>query len=118
MLFPCQARYQHLQGTIVRVVVSARPELESNMTSHVTRPRSPVSVASWSQLPDRPPQYALVAGVDLVVTPILMKVLARACGHDSLAKFQLADLTIWKRDLAHLTGVQYAGSAPPSSGLF
>tara|TARA_R110002111_G_scaffold93924_2_gene145823 strand:+ start:323 stop:2077 length:1755 start_codon:yes stop_codon:yes gene_type:complete len=70
LLFPCQARYQHLQGTIARVVVSARPKLERNMTSHVTRPRSPVSVASWKQLPDRQPQYALVAGVDLVVTRI------------------------------------------------
>ncbi|MFT4513825.1 MAG: hypothetical protein ACI89X_001680 [Planctomycetota bacterium] len=46
-----------------------------------------------------------------------MKVLARACGHDSFAKFQLCDLTTWKPDLAHLTGVPYAGVVPLSGEL-
>ncbi len=39
----------------------------------------------------------------------LMKLLARACGHDSFAKFSQSDLSTWKRDMAHLTGVRYAG---------
>ena len=42
----------------------------------------------------------------------LMKVLARACGHDDLGQFTIRDLTTWKRDLAHLTGVPYAGVTP------
>ena len=42
----------------------------------------------------------------------LMKVLARACGHDHLNKFSLRDLTTWKRDMAYLTGVAYAGVTP------
>ena len=39
----------------------------------------------------------------------LMKVLARACGHHSLADFRHDDLVTWKRDVAELTGVAYAG---------
>ncbi|MFC7059492.1 glutamate synthase-related protein [Halovenus salina] len=39
----------------------------------------------------------------------LMKVMARACGHDSLSKFERRDLTAWKKDIAELTGVEYAG---------
>jgi hypothetical protein len=39
----------------------------------------------------------------------LMKVMARACGHDSLSGFERSDLTTWKREIADLTGVQYAG---------
>ncbi|MFC6873409.1 glutamate synthase-related protein [Halobellus marinus] len=39
----------------------------------------------------------------------LMKMLARACGHDSLAGFNRQDLTTWKKDIAELTGVEYAG---------
>jgi glutamate synthase domain-containing protein 2 len=39
----------------------------------------------------------------------LMKVLARACGHRSLSDFQHGDLVTWKRDVADLTGVSYAG---------
>ncbi|RLB52029.1 MAG: glutamate synthase [Deltaproteobacteria bacterium] len=42
----------------------------------------------------------------------LMKVLARACGHDHLSKFRTGDLTTWDRDLAYLTGVRYAGVTP------
>lgn len=40
----------------------------------------------------------------------LMVVLARACGHDSLSDFTAADLTSWKRDVAELAGVRWAGS--------
>ncbi len=44
----------------------------------------------------------------------LMQVLARACGHDQLSKLSLRDLTTCDRDLAHLTGVPYAGVTPLS----
>ncbi len=43
----------------------------------------------------------------------LMKVLARACGHDHLEQFGMRDLTTWNRELAHLTGVRYAGVGAP-----
>ena len=42
----------------------------------------------------------------------LMQVMARACGHDHLSGFELRDLTTWKRDVAWLTGVAYAGVVP------
>jgi glutamate synthase domain-containing protein 2 len=42
-------------------------------------------------------------------TVSLMKVLARACGHERLADFTMRDLTTWKRDIADLTGIAYAG---------
>lgn len=44
----------------------------------------------------------------------LMQVLARACGHDHLSGFSPCDLTTWKRDMAYLTGVAYAGMVPLS----
>jgi glutamate synthase domain-containing protein 2 len=40
----------------------------------------------------------------------LMQVLARACGHDALSGFESRDLTAWKREIADLTGVRYAGN--------
>ncbi len=42
----------------------------------------------------------------------LMKVLARACGHDDFTKFNATDLSTFNRDLYHLTGIQYAGVNP------
>ena len=39
----------------------------------------------------------------------LMKVLARACGYDRLSGFQQRDLTSWKREIAELAGVRFAG---------
>lgn len=39
----------------------------------------------------------------------LMQVMARACGHDALSKFNKDDLATWKRDMAMLSGVNYAG---------
>ena len=39
----------------------------------------------------------------------LMRVLARACGHTRLDQFSPDDLTTWKRDMHHLTGVAYGG---------
>lgn len=42
----------------------------------------------------------------------LMVVLARACGHRSLAEFSLDDLVTFDRDFAYLSGVPYAGVVP------
>ncbi|WP_068109038.1 glutamate synthase-related protein [Tropicimonas marinistellae] len=39
----------------------------------------------------------------------LMQVLARACGHASLNEFNAADITTWKRDMAALSGIRFAG---------
>ncbi|MGI9393235.1 MAG: glutamate synthase-related protein [Boseongicola sp.] len=39
----------------------------------------------------------------------LMQVMARACGHDHLAKFRADDLTTWKREMADLSGVRFGG---------
>jgi len=39
----------------------------------------------------------------------LMKVMARACGHERLAGFPGRDLTPWTKDIADLTGVDDAG---------
>jgi glutamate synthase domain-containing protein 2 len=41
----------------------------------------------------------------------LMKILARACGHERLADFSPDDLTTWKPEMARLSGVAYAGVA-------
>jgi glutamate synthase domain-containing protein 2 len=42
----------------------------------------------------------------------LMKVLARGCGHAHLGEFEQRDLTTWKREIAELTGIHYAGATP------
>lgn len=39
----------------------------------------------------------------------LMQVLARACGHDSLSGFTARDITTWKREVADLSGIRFAG---------
>jgi glutamate synthase domain-containing protein 2 len=39
----------------------------------------------------------------------LMQVMARACGHDHLNKFNQNDITTWKKDMADLTGIQFGG---------
>lgn len=39
----------------------------------------------------------------------LMKVMARACGHDHLNQFNIDDITTWKEEMARLTGVPFAG---------
>jgi hypothetical protein len=36
-------------------------------------------------------------------------VLARACGHHSLSDFTVTDLTSWRREVADLVGISYAG---------
>ncbi|MCB9333403.1 MAG: Rieske 2Fe-2S domain-containing protein [Lewinellaceae bacterium] len=42
-------------------------------------------------------------------TTDLMKVIARACGHDDFAQFNPDDLSTFNRDMHHLTGIRYAG---------
>ncbi len=39
----------------------------------------------------------------------LMQVLARACGHDDLSNLCVSDLTAWKKEMAELSGVRFAG---------
>ncbi|MGI9472666.1 MAG: glutamate synthase-related protein [Rubripirellula sp.] len=39
----------------------------------------------------------------------LMQVLARACGHSHLNQFSSNDITTWKKEMADLTGIQFAG---------
>ena len=39
----------------------------------------------------------------------LMQVLARACGHSSISEFSPHDITTWKRDMADLSGIAFAG---------
>jgi len=46
----------------------------------------------------------------LGATVDLMKILARACGHDHLRKLCPNDLTSWKREVADLAGIAYAGA--------
>ncbi len=42
----------------------------------------------------------------------LMKTVARACGHDHLNRFAPHDLTTWKKEMAELAGITYAGVGP------
>ena len=42
----------------------------------------------------------------------IMCVMARACGHRHLRDFSLDDITTWKRDVHHLTGIPYGGVLP------
>lgn len=39
----------------------------------------------------------------------LMQVMARACGHDSLSGFNPSDITTWKKEMADLSGIRFAG---------
>jgi len=43
----------------------------------------------------------------------LMQVMARACGHDHLKQFNQDDLATWKREMALLSGVEFAGLSYP-----
>lgn len=45
----------------------------------------------------------------LTASTALMKVMARACGHDHLNQFNQKDITSWKKDMAELTGIKFAG---------
>jgi len=48
----------------------------------------------------------LEASVDLI------KVMARACGHEHINQFNKNDLTTWNRTLADLSGIEYSGYDP------
>ncbi|MFV2092518.1 MAG: FMN-binding glutamate synthase family protein, partial [Hyphomicrobiales bacterium] len=39
----------------------------------------------------------------------LMQVMARACGHDHLNRFNRCDITTWSRQMAELSGIEYGG---------
>ncbi len=39
----------------------------------------------------------------------LMQIMARACGHSHLQQFSPDDLTVWKKDMAELTGIAFSG---------
>ena len=41
----------------------------------------------------------------------LMQVMARACGHDHLSKFNATDLTTWKKDMSDIAGIAFGGVA-------
>lgn len=41
----------------------------------------------------------------------LMQVMARACGHDHLAKFSHDDLTTWKKEMSQISGVAFGGAS-------
>jgi glutamate synthase domain-containing protein 2 len=49
----------------------------------------------------------------LEATVELMQVLARACGHSSLADFTSSNLSTWNREVSSLTGIRYAGVSAP-----
>ncbi len=42
----------------------------------------------------------------------LMKVVARACGHSHFNQFNPNDIATWKKEMAELTGIQFAGFDP------
>jgi glutamate synthase domain-containing protein 2 len=44
----------------------------------------------------------------------LMKVMARACGHDTLSAFNSHDLATWDREMALLSGIRYSGVYDPN----
>ena len=45
----------------------------------------------------------------------LMQTMARACGHDHLGRFHRDDIATWSREMADLTGIDYAGFNPDRS---
>ena len=38
-----------------------------------------------------------------------MQVMARACGHTHVNQFNAEDITTWKKEMADLTGISFAG---------
>ena len=39
----------------------------------------------------------------------LMKLMARGCGHNHLNRFNRDDITSWKKEIAQLAGIHFAG---------
>jgi glutamate synthase domain-containing protein 2 len=54
-------------------------------------------------------EAAVRLGRFLESSTTLMKVMARACGHHHLSEFNGNDVTTWKRDMADLAGISFAG---------
>jgi glutamate synthase domain-containing protein 2 len=48
----------------------------------------------------------------LTATNELIQVIARACGHDHVTKFNFNDLSTFDYDMHRLTGIPYAGVRP------
>ncbi len=74
----------------------------------------PVGIATQKAgLRDRLPIYIAAERLArfFIASVELMKVLARASGHRHLSDFSIDDLTTFKRDMAHLTGIAYGGVA-------
>jgi glutamate synthase domain-containing protein 2/CDGSH-type Zn-finger protein len=72
----------------------------------------PVGIAT--QKPELRARLDVQAGAERLsryfgATVGLMQVLARACGHASLSDFSHGDITTWKREMADLSGVRFAG---------
>ncbi|MCZ6454232.1 MAG: glutamate synthase-related protein [Alphaproteobacteria bacterium] len=44
----------------------------------------------------------------------LMKILARACGHNHLSQLVSDDLVTWKEEMTHLAGIDYGGVRKPA----
>jgi hypothetical protein len=71
----------------------------------------PTEVATWSELDDGGrSDVTLIDSAtnglqNFFEATVQLVVMARACGHDSLAGFERRDPTSWKRDIAELTGV-------------
>ncbi|MEZ8141976.1 glutamate synthase [Enterovibrio norvegicus FF-33] len=42
----------------------------------------------------------------------LMQVMARACGHDDLSKFNINDIATFHKEMAELAGIHYSGAGP------
>lgn len=75
----------------------------------------PVGIATQKDHLRQRLQIALSAkklGTWFDATVELMKVMARALGHKHLSELCVDDLTTFKRDIAYLTGVSYAGVVP------
>jgi hypothetical protein len=79
---------------------------------HTTQPRVSSTAQPWCAT-----LGGSLRGITRRKTPLradgpvseLMKVMARACGHNHLNKFNQNDITTWKKEMAELTGIKYAG---------
>jgi hypothetical protein len=60
-------------------------------------------------LQNLPDAWRLARFFGAIFAPML--VLARACGHENLSDFNPDDLSSWKLEMAHLSGVAFARDA-------
>ena len=78
------------------------PSGPSAMFAEGLRARLPVDVAAERL------QRFFAAATDL------MKVMARACGHNHLNKLNKNDIATWHREMARLSGIHFSGLMDPS----